>query len=189
MDIRQCYETLELNPDASIEDVKLAYKDLVNIWHPDRVSNNPRLKQKAEEKLKQINAAHEGILSYLNSRHKGPVTVEKAPQREPQEENTYQDARSYTDGADWPETRVKTGPGIVSTLWSHLSDFLHSLSNSHVTPRAGTGAEPYSSHAGQGYRQDRGMSGTGRMGREKGMGRGGRGKGRGKGMGMGRGRR
>lgn len=34
MDIRHCYESLELDPDASIEAVKQAYKDLVNIWHP-----------------------------------------------------------------------------------------------------------------------------------------------------------
>ena len=51
MDIKRCYEILELDPNASLDDAKQAYKDLVNIWHPDRVSNNPRLKQKAEENV------------------------------------------------------------------------------------------------------------------------------------------
>jgi hypothetical protein len=190
MDIRTCYETLELNPDASIEDVKQAYKDLVNIWHPDRVSNNPRLKQKAEEKLKQINAAHEGLLSYLNSRQKGkgPVSVEKAPRPESAEENTYQDARAYTDGADRPETRVKTGSGIASTLWSYLSDLFHSLSDGTLSPRDRTDAQPYAPRSGQGYRQDKGIGGGTGAARGRGTGRGGRGMGRGKGMGMGRGR-
>ena len=47
MDINKCYEILEVNKDATPDQVKQAYKDLVNIWHPDRVSNNPRLKQTA----------------------------------------------------------------------------------------------------------------------------------------------
>jgi len=188
MDIRTCYETLELSPDASIEDVKQAYKDLVNIWHPDRVSNNPRLKQKAEEKLKQINAAHERLLSYLNSRHKGPVTVEKAPRQESAEENTYQDARAHTDSPDRPESRVRAGAGIMSTLWSHLTDLFHSLSDTRLSPRDRTGTEPYSPRSEQGYRQDRGIGGGTGAARGKGTGRGGRGMGRGKGMGIGRGR-
>ncbi|MBW1888862.1 MAG: molecular chaperone DnaJ, partial [Deltaproteobacteria bacterium] len=43
----------ELDRLASPYEVKQAYKDIVNVWHPDRFSNNPRLKQKAEEKLKE----------------------------------------------------------------------------------------------------------------------------------------
>lgn len=184
MDIRTCYETLELKPDASIQDVKQAYKDLVNIWHPDRVSNNPRLKQKAEEKLKQINAAHEVLLSHLNSRQEGPVAVEKAPRPEPKKESTgQQETRAYTDDPHRPEPRVKTVPGIVSTLWSYLSDIVHSLSDTRLSPRAGTGPERYSPPSGQGCRQDRGMGGGMGSGRGRGTGRGGRG-----GMGRGKGR-
>jgi curved DNA-binding protein CbpA len=189
MDIQHCYEILELNADASIEDVKQAYRDLVNIWHPDRVSNNPRLKQKAEEKLKQINTAHERLLSHLNSRQKQPAAVDKAPRTESARENPYQDARTFTQQADRSETPVKTGSGIVSTLWSHLSNLLHRLSETHLSPREGMGGEPYSPRPKPEYRQDRGMGGGTGEGRGKGMGRGGRGMGRGKAMGRGKGRR
>jgi len=37
---------------------------LANVWHPDRFVGNPRLQKKAEEKLKEINAAYEYINSF-----------------------------------------------------------------------------------------------------------------------------
>ncbi len=63
-DLHRYYEILELKPGASPEEVKQAYKDLVSVWHPDRFSHNPRLQQKAQEKLKEINRAYEAIESY-----------------------------------------------------------------------------------------------------------------------------
>lgn len=59
MDIRKCYELLDLRPGYAQEDLKQAYKDLAQVWHPDRFAHNPRLKEKAEDKLKQINQAYE----------------------------------------------------------------------------------------------------------------------------------
>lgn len=45
--IKQYYEILELQLNASKADIKQAYKDLVSVWHPDRFSHNLRLQQKA----------------------------------------------------------------------------------------------------------------------------------------------
>jgi hypothetical protein len=59
MDIRKGCEVLELRPGYSPEELKQAYKDLAQVWHPDRFAHNPRLKQRAEAKLKQINQAYE----------------------------------------------------------------------------------------------------------------------------------
>lgn len=58
------YQVLEIEPGVSKDDIRQAYKDLAKVWHPDRFSNDPRLQQKAEEKLKQINAAYEFLKSY-----------------------------------------------------------------------------------------------------------------------------
>ena len=66
MDIRRYYEILELDPGVSSEDVVQAYKDLVNVWHPDRFSKIPRLRRKAEKKLKAVNEAYEKLQSYLS---------------------------------------------------------------------------------------------------------------------------
>jgi len=62
--INRCIEILGLNPGASQEEVNQAYRDLVNVWHPDRFMGNPRLEKKAEEKVKEINAAYEYIKSF-----------------------------------------------------------------------------------------------------------------------------
>lgn len=59
------YQILGLNPGASEEEIKEAYRDLVNVWHPDRFVNNPHLKEKANEKMKEINIAYEKLKSYI----------------------------------------------------------------------------------------------------------------------------
>jgi DnaJ-domain-containing protein 1 len=59
--INRCVEILGLKPGALQEEVNQAYRDMVNVWHPDRFEGNPRLQKKAEEKMKEINAAYEYI--------------------------------------------------------------------------------------------------------------------------------
>lgn len=63
MTIQRCFEILELQQGATLDDVRQAYKDIVNVWHPDRFSANPRLKQKAEQKLKEVNVAYETVVN------------------------------------------------------------------------------------------------------------------------------
>lgn len=75
MDIQRCFEIFELDSKASSDEVKQAYRDLVNVWHPDRFPGNPRLKQKAEEKLKEINEAYERALSFLSSEGESEKTT------------------------------------------------------------------------------------------------------------------
>ena len=67
MDIKKSFEILRLKPDASVEDLKLAYRDMVNVWHPDRFLHNPRLKEKAEKQLQEINQAYEIALKHFSS--------------------------------------------------------------------------------------------------------------------------
>jgi len=64
--LERFYEILGLEPGASLGEVKQAYRDLAKVWHPDRFSHDPRLQQKAQEKLKEINEAYEKVLSYVN---------------------------------------------------------------------------------------------------------------------------
>lgn len=61
-ELEDCYRVLELEPGASMAEINQAYKDLVFIWHPDRIpKDNERLHQKAQEKLKAINYAREQL--------------------------------------------------------------------------------------------------------------------------------
>ena len=62
--IEQCFELLGLKAGASQGELTQAYRDLVNVWHPDRFAGNQRLQKKAEDKLKEINGAYETIRSF-----------------------------------------------------------------------------------------------------------------------------
>lgn len=87
------YKILELEPDASLEEIRQAYKDLATMWHPDRApQNNPRLQKKAQNKLQEINEAYEYLKGYRggfqsqppSSRSKPPQPASPAPPSKPQ---------------------------------------------------------------------------------------------------------
>lgn len=65
MDILKCYKILELDHEPSRDEAREAYVDMVRVWHPDRFTNNPRLRKKAEERLKEINIAYSEIRALL----------------------------------------------------------------------------------------------------------------------------
>ncbi len=52
------YAMLDLDPSASPAEVQQAYRDLVQIWHPDRFAHDSRLQRKADAKMLAINAAY-----------------------------------------------------------------------------------------------------------------------------------
>lgn len=57
------YELLGVRPGVSRQELKAAYRDLTKVWHPDRFAHDPRLQEKAQEKLKEINDAYEQLVS------------------------------------------------------------------------------------------------------------------------------
>ncbi len=60
---KEALDVLSLRPGATPVEIKEAYRDLVKVWHPDRLGSDPRLRQKAEDKLKQINDAYRVLQS------------------------------------------------------------------------------------------------------------------------------
>lgn len=89
MDNQDLYKHLaviELKPGASLEEIKASYKELVQIWHPDRFHGNSKLQQRANLKLQQINESYGVLKDYCERNgHKTPV------------DNT-QDSRQKTKG-------------------------------------------------------------------------------------------
>lgn len=64
LDPAQAYQMLGLTPDASPEEVKVAYRDLAKVWHPDRFLGDERLRTKALENFKRINEAYAVLRDY-----------------------------------------------------------------------------------------------------------------------------
>ena len=58
LDATQAYRLLGLAPGATVDEVKTAYRDLAQVWHPDRFPDNNRLREKAEQNLQRINEAY-----------------------------------------------------------------------------------------------------------------------------------
>jgi len=53
-------QVLGVTPQATEDEIRQAYRNLVHVWHPDRFVA-PHLKALAEEKLKEINTAYESL--------------------------------------------------------------------------------------------------------------------------------
>src|SRR2546430_16104529 len=68
-ELARCYRVLGLEPRASLEEVKSAYRDLVTVWHPDRFGHNERLRSKAEQQLKEINLAYDYLLAHAGEQN------------------------------------------------------------------------------------------------------------------------
>jgi WD40 repeat protein len=56
---RQYYEVLGLQFSASPDDIKRAYRSLAKQWHPDRFPHDPRQRERAEARFKEISIAYD----------------------------------------------------------------------------------------------------------------------------------
>lgn len=64
-ELERYYQILELQSGANLEEINEAYRDLVFVWHPDRIPyDNLRLQKKAQQKLQDINEAREKLRLY-----------------------------------------------------------------------------------------------------------------------------
>ena len=68
MNLEESYKVLELEKTNSWQEVKQAYRDIVYVWHPDRLENNDRIKKKAQKKLQDINLAYEILQNHLSDK-------------------------------------------------------------------------------------------------------------------------
>ena len=192
MEIKKCFEILELDPNASVDEAKQAYKDIVNVWHPDRFSHNSRLKEKAEKKLKEVNVAYETVNSFLSSKKglrprpdqvppaKTATSEKTGAKTKPASKSAHQNFQGETKAEDKTEAVAETGTRLFLEVCSFLYSSLRRIIDKQVlNPDPKNGAGP----KGLDQNQRRDPSRVGGMGR--GMGRQ-RGKGRGAGRGRGR---
>jgi hypothetical protein len=61
----RCRLLLGLQEVHSEEQLRQAYHDMVKVWHPDRFEHDERLRQIAQDKLKEINGAYEFLRAKL----------------------------------------------------------------------------------------------------------------------------
>jgi DnaJ domain len=78
-DLSKAYELLGVKPGVSSTELKAAHRDLAKVWHPDRFVHDPRLQEKAQEKLKEINEAYELLISGKTPRAAPPPPRPREP--------------------------------------------------------------------------------------------------------------
>lgn len=55
---------LGLEAGATAGQIRTAWRDLAQVWHPDRFATQDRLREKAAHKLQEINAAYDALRNY-----------------------------------------------------------------------------------------------------------------------------
>lgn len=98
----EAYRLLELEPNASDEDVRRAWRDLTKVWHPDRFAHDAELQRKAQEKLKAINSAYETI---RGERSGGGWRADRSA---PREEGSAPVWKVRSGGREWPAPNLET---------------------------------------------------------------------------------
>ncbi len=193
MDIQRCFEILEIDPDADADEAKQAYKDLVNIWHPDRFSSNPRLQKKSEDKLKEINIAYETIHRVLSSQKTGspspaqqngsPKTPRTAPDSAPGNPTKDYKSKPQTGTSGKTEAFVEAGTGLMLNMFASLYTAIQRIVKDAAAEMDRGSSDRRQQNDANSNRYSQRDQGNGRsmVGR--------RGKGQGRGGGRGRGRR
>ncbi|MGD1001942.1 MAG: J domain-containing protein [Candidatus Brocadiia bacterium] len=79
---RRYLDLLRLPSSFTEEELKEAYRDMSRVWHPDRYPADSRLRRKAEEVFKEINAANQHFRKNLEN---GSFTLHEPTSRAPAE--------------------------------------------------------------------------------------------------------
>jgi DnaJ-domain-containing protein 1 len=64
---RKWYRTLELEPGATADDVRKAYRRLLKQYHPDRHTSDPAKYAAATELTRRLTAAYDGLMADLGA--------------------------------------------------------------------------------------------------------------------------
>ncbi len=90
MDVQDAFRVLGVEPGSTGEEIRVAYRDLVAVWHPDKYAHNERLWQKAHDQLKEINAAYDLLRGY-------DVGTYASPSQEPNAEEPATRSQEYSE--------------------------------------------------------------------------------------------
>ncbi len=106
--IKKLYKLLDLEPGASIENVKKAFRELSHIWHPDNHFNKSEgVQARAEEKFKEISQAYQELKEHLGKEEDRSVQEEREAEetRKRKEEEARQEREKESRRAEEQKKR------------------------------------------------------------------------------------
>jgi curved DNA-binding protein CbpA len=105
------YQLLELSPIATDADIKKAWHEQLQVWHPDRFTHAPTLHQKAEARTKLINQAYQTLCDpALRARYDATVQPARTPNAQPPRPASPSPYASTPPRQAAPQTRERRGP-------------------------------------------------------------------------------
>ncbi|WP_027632323.1 J domain-containing protein [Clostridium hydrogeniformans] len=115
------YEVLEINSNASQEEIKRAYKELAKKYHPDQYGNNP-LRELAEEKMRELNEAYDYLMkNSSNSNFNGGNSNSNYNNN-----NVYMDIRQDIQRGDYFSAENKLNSiSQKNAEWYYLTGIVH----------------------------------------------------------------
>lgn len=123
-DLNKCYEILDVEPGASLAQIKAAYKHLAIVWHPDRMPpDNLELKEKATNKLKELNYAYARLKSVEK---KDNYTSNKSSQRDSSSSS------SNTQSHNSPESSAREDKAIDSFSVKFKDSYIRQLTRTKI---------------------------------------------------------
>ena len=125
----RCCETLGLKPGAQAHEIKAAYRDLAKVWHPDRFTHDPRLQEKAQEKLKEINEAYRQLLAGTPPPRAARQSARQESQATRHDAHTAREARGGAAGGGAARARKKFDWRLLVPALAFCATF------AFVTPR------------------------------------------------------
>jgi curved DNA-binding protein CbpA len=173
MEIQRCFELLDLDPNATLEEAQSAYKAQVKFFHPDRFNDDPHQREKAEEKLKEVNMAYEKVKSFI-SNNAAQMSASRSGPNYP----TPQERPPVRSASDPKGVGAGEEVGITNFIRNLSSSFLKALRrirfeqplNDPVRGYDKTNSFPRAVRPSEGWGQEGGRGRGSRRGRRKGTG-------------------
>ena len=109
------YTLLELLPTATDADIKKAWHEQIQVWHPDRFNHSPTLHRKAEARTQLINQAYQ-TLSDPIARTRYDATVQPSSSPQPSPRPSPQSYASTPPRQQTPRSREARGPQSLIML-------------------------------------------------------------------------
>lgn len=113
------YRILCIRPGATWQELRQAYKSLVNTWHPDRFQQDMHQRKLAEEKTKEINQSYTELTEYYKKFGALPQATKTTdiPLTEDIESQSAPDAQPVPENQDTEPSAAVSTPAHAETSW------------------------------------------------------------------------
>lgn len=108
---RTHYDTLGIDPSADADEIRRAWKVLVQVWHPDRFTGDMR--DEAESRAAQINGAYQAL---RDSSKRAAYDCRLAADREQERERTTTSAKPRTRPRAAATPRFTNRPNVARSM-------------------------------------------------------------------------